>query len=137
MLNNFQKNFSEKKLSDHEIYKAKSNRLRWDSNPRPFDSNPGALPPSQVLVKILIFNFAYNLSQFFSKFFLKVIQHNKIIEYPRILKKYSRVKGPVQWGKKVVIFVDIRKVYEKWSIFHKPSEFNKNWRLFFAIRLVL
>jgi hypothetical protein len=30
---------------------AKSNRLRWDSNPRPLDSNLGALPLSQVYDK--------------------------------------------------------------------------------------
>jgi hypothetical protein len=48
------------------IFEAKSNRLRWDSNPRPLDSNPEALPLIQVHIKIRIFNFVYNLSQHFS-----------------------------------------------------------------------
>ena len=74
-LHNTEKNFERKRAKNVEfrcifgvlimeytrfIFEAKSNRLRWDSNPGPLDSNPRALPLSQVHVKILIFNFAYN-----------------------------------------------------------------------------
>ena len=35
--------------------------------------------------------FEKNQTTYFQEFFLKVVQHIKIIEYPGILKKYSRV----------------------------------------------
>ena len=47
--------------------KAKSNRRRWDSNPRPLESNPGTLPLSQVHVKMLRSIFSPDLLGFFQK----------------------------------------------------------------------
>ena len=59
MLNNFQKKIFEKSCLAMEytrfIFKAKSNRLRWDSNPRPLDSNPG-------IFRIILKN-RYNLNR--------------------------------------------------------------------------